>query len=176
MLFEFYCILCRNSSGIYPMHKHSVSSLKPCTGSSLFEADVLQTDPHGPLTRYVKLRVPLVIGTGMHHGTCVTHVPWCMSGTLTRGGGETVPGVPGACTTLNFTLLVGGPCSYHTHLFMTQGNPTTLARMTVPASRYCPWIVTRVPPDCGPFCGWKLLMMGVCEKRNSIMTRLTLAW
>ena len=23
----------------------------------------------------------------MHHGTCVTHVPWCMSGSLTRGGG-----------------------------------------------------------------------------------------
>ena len=29
---------------------------------------------------------------GMHHGTCVTHVPWCMSGLLTRGGG-----IPGAC-------------------------------------------------------------------------------
>ena len=25
---------------------------------------------------------------GMHHGTCVTHVPLCMSGSLTRGGGE----------------------------------------------------------------------------------------
>ena len=24
----------------------------------------------------------------MHHGTCVTHMPWCMSGSLTRGGGE----------------------------------------------------------------------------------------
>ena len=23
----------------------------------------------------------------MHHGTCVTHVPWCMSGSLTLGGG-----------------------------------------------------------------------------------------
>ena len=33
----------------------------------------------------------------MHHGTCVTHVPWCMSGSLTRGGGENVPGIPGAC-------------------------------------------------------------------------------
>ena len=22
---------------------------------------------------------------GMHHGTCVTHVPWCMPGSLTRG-------------------------------------------------------------------------------------------
>ena len=40
---------------------------------------------------------PLVSDPGMHHGTCVTHVPWCMSGSLTRGGGENVPGIPGAC-------------------------------------------------------------------------------
>ena len=71
---------------------------------------------HGPLTRYIKLRVahaPEMPGTfsppltskktaivsdpGMHHGTCVTHVPWCMLGALTRGGGENVPGIPVAC-------------------------------------------------------------------------------
>ena len=34
---------------------------------------------------------------GMHHGTCVTHVPWCMSGSLTCGDGENVPSIPGAC-------------------------------------------------------------------------------
>ena len=39
----------------------------------------------------------LVSDPGMHHGTCVTHVPWCMSGSLTRSGGENVPGIPGAC-------------------------------------------------------------------------------
>ena len=33
----------------------------------------------------------------MHHGTCVTHVPWCMSGSLTCDDGENVPGIPGAC-------------------------------------------------------------------------------
>ena len=33
----------------------------------------------------------------MHHGTCVTHVPWCMSGSLTCCDGENVPGIPGAC-------------------------------------------------------------------------------
>ena len=42
-------------------------------------------------------REPLVSDPGMHHGTCVTHVPWCMSGSLTCGGGENVPGIPGAC-------------------------------------------------------------------------------
>ena len=28
-------------------------------------------------------RKPLVSDPGMHHGTCVMHVPWCMSGSLT---------------------------------------------------------------------------------------------
>ena len=53
---------------------------------------------YGPLTRYVKLRVahplgmpgtfsppPRVSDPDMHHGTCVTHVPWCMPGSLTNG-------------------------------------------------------------------------------------------
>ena len=38
----------------------------------------------------------LVSDPGMHHGMCVTHVPWCMSGSLTRSGGKNVPGIPGA--------------------------------------------------------------------------------
>ena len=41
-------------------------------------------------------RKPLVSDPGMHHGTCVTHVPWCMSGSLTCGDGENVPGIRGA--------------------------------------------------------------------------------
>ena len=53
-------------------------------------------------------RKPPVSDSGMHHGTCVTHVPWRMSGSLTRGGGENVPGIPGACATRNFTYLVRG--------------------------------------------------------------------
>ena len=42
-------------------------------------------------------RKPLVSDPGMHHGTCKTHVPWCMSGSLTCGDGENVPGIPGSC-------------------------------------------------------------------------------
>ena len=42
-------------------------------------------------------RKPLVSYPGMHHGTCVTHVPWCMSGSLACSDGENVPGIPGAC-------------------------------------------------------------------------------
>ena len=37
---------------------------------------------HGPLVRYVNL---LVAYPNMHRGTCVAHVPWCMSGSLTGG-------------------------------------------------------------------------------------------
>ena len=50
---------------------------------------------HGPLARYVNLGVAHAPGTfsppqrisdpDMHHGTCVTHAPWCMSGSLTSG-------------------------------------------------------------------------------------------
>ena len=38
-----------------------------------------------------------------------THVPCCMSGLLTRGGGENVPGSPGACATHNVAYLLRGP-------------------------------------------------------------------
>ena len=53
---------------------------------------------HGPLARYVKLRVthapgmpgtfsppPRVSDPDMHHGTCVMHVPWCMPWLLNSG-------------------------------------------------------------------------------------------
>ena len=50
-------------------------------------------------------RKPLVSDPGMY-------VPWCMSGSLTRGGGENVPGIPGACATYNFTYLARCPGYY----------------------------------------------------------------
>ena len=55
-------------------------------------------DCHRPLTRYVKLQdahapgmpgtfspPPRVSDPDMHHDTCVTHVPWCMPGSLIGG-------------------------------------------------------------------------------------------
>ena len=45
-----------------------------------------------PRCRYQ--RKPQVSDSGMHHGTCVTHVPWCMSGSLTCGDGKTFPAFP----------------------------------------------------------------------------------
>ena len=58
-------------------------------------------------------RKQLVNDPGMHHGTCVTHVPWCMSGSLTCCGGRNVPGIPGACAARSFTYLARGPCYVH---------------------------------------------------------------
>ena len=58
-------------------------------------------------------RKSLVSDPGMHHGTCVTRMPWCMSGSVSRGGGEDVPCIPGTCTTHNFTHLVRGPSWPH---------------------------------------------------------------
>ena len=49
-------------------------------------------------------RKPLVSDPGMHHGTCVTHVPWCMSGSLVCGDGENVPGIPGACASASLRI------------------------------------------------------------------------
>ena len=60
-------------------------------------------------------RKPQVSDPGMHHGTCVTHVPWCMSESLIRGGGENVPGIPGACATRNFAYLARGPWPINPH-------------------------------------------------------------
>ena len=77
---------------------------------------------HGSLDRYVKLQVcmhrecqerfpyrrlqrkPLLSAPGMDHSTCVTHVSWCMSGSLIDGGRENVPGIPGAWSNSKFTI------------------------------------------------------------------------
>ena len=88
------------------MHNSALSN-------SIFTQDSLVFVPHGPLARYVILRdahAPGMPGTfsppprfsdpDMHHGTCVTHVPWCMSGSLTssflwsRPRGKTFPAFP----------------------------------------------------------------------------------
>ena len=48
---------------------------------------------------------------GMHHGTCVTHVPWCMSGSLTCGDGENRSRHSRRMHIRNFAYLARGPLS-----------------------------------------------------------------
>ena len=90
-------------------------------------------------------RKPLVNDPGMHHGTCVTHVPWCMSGSLTCGGGENVPGIPGACATRNFTYLVRGPCSALVTLCATAHTITTLVTSHIGHTCHLPLPAESVP-------------------------------
>ena len=68
-------------------------------------------------------RKPLISDPGMHHGTCVPHMPCCMSWSLTPSGRENAPGIPGACTTRNFTYLTRGP-------WYQDGNPNNGCRAT----------------------------------------------
>ena len=63
----------------------------------------------GRFPRHRLQRKPLVSDPGIHHVTCVTHVSWYMSGSLTSNGGENVPGIPGSCAIRNFTYLARDP-------------------------------------------------------------------
>ena len=112
-----------------------------------------QRTAHGPLARYVncglrmhrecqerlpghrRQRITLVNEPGMHHGTCVTHVPWCMSGSLTRVDRENVPGIPGACATRNFTYLVRGPWDINEPAYQLTG-PGEKCRFKIWISNY----------------------------------------
>ena len=81
---------------------------------------------YGSLTRYVKLWVahapgmpgtisppPRVSDPHIHHGRCVTQVPWCrdhkIAVSFEVGSRENVTSIPGACATRNFTYLVRSP-------------------------------------------------------------------
>ena len=117
---------------LFPVALRTVASVTSCaiaTALSLHgvSSGLASLGPNGPLVRYVQLQVAhapgmpgtfprhlfqrktLVNDPDMNHGTCVTHVPWCMSGWLTRGGRENVPCITGACATRNFTYLARGP-------------------------------------------------------------------
>ena len=89
----------------FVQHFEMVEELKVSEGLTRFSWISVQDDlarhylhSHGPLARNVKLRVahapgmtgtlsppPRVSDPDMHHGTCVTHVPWCMPASLTSG-------------------------------------------------------------------------------------------
>ena len=88
-----------NWFALYPSWE-TTSYLKPCQQIVTIRRFQCATNAahHGPLARYAKSRVahasgvpgtfsspPWVSDPDMHHGTCVTHVPWCVPGSLTSG-------------------------------------------------------------------------------------------
>ena len=113
---------------------------------------------HGLLARNVKLGVvhaPGMPGTlsrpsrvsdpDMHHGTCVTHVPWCLPGLLTIansfdiGGGENVSGIPSACTTRNVTYLVRAPYDRPATEVIMGPAQVLLKSWSMFSEELCPW-------------------------------------
>ena len=99
-----------------------------CFGAAVDREHSMLSACYGPLTRYVILRVahaPGIPGTFPRHRelaipTCITARAWRTCRDVCRdrklavsfevGGGENVPGLPGACAIRNFTYLVRGPC------------------------------------------------------------------
>ena len=68
----------------------SCPSIKSCGILQHTQHRIADTVCDGPLARYVKLRFafslpPWVSDPDIHHGTCVTNVPWCMPGSLISG-------------------------------------------------------------------------------------------
>ena len=88
--------------------------------------------------RQIFQRKPFVNDPGMHRDT---HVPWCMSGSLTRGWEENVPGIPGACATRNFMYLARGRWP------ALEQHPSTVAAGI--HNRHYPFTVPRVTKLCG---------------------------
>ena len=84
---------------------------------------------------------PLVSNPGMHHGTCVMHVPWWMSGLLPHGGRENVPSIHGACTTPKFTYLAKGSWLLNLHSSKTSIVRTCqLCKSSFGTECYLKWI------------------------------------
>ena len=75
---------------------------------------------------------PLVSDPSMHHDTCVTHVPWCISGSLNCGGGENVLGIPGACAIRNIRYM--------------ERDPRHVNRFCVPQRHYKQQLVHKIQP------------------------------
>ena len=94
-------------------------------------------------------RKTLVSDTGMHHVTCVTHVPWCMSGSLTHGDEENDPGIPGACATRNFTYLVRGPLPLYQWVVIGIHHDTVCAGVGGTAIRHSTSCAGRRAAVCG---------------------------
>ena len=135
--------MCFNSVIIFPASRNATLAHDDWIirwGVHTLEFVAIRKQRLGPLTWYVKLRVthapgmpgtffplPRVSDPNMHHGTCVTHVPWRMLGSLTSGyfevgGGKNVLGIPGACATRNFMYLVRGPCTSATANWINIGD------------------------------------------------------
>ena len=115
-------------------------------------------------------RKPLVSDPGMHHGTCVPHVPWCMSGSLTCGDGENVPGIPGACAP---SILRIWQEAHAISLYIYRELGLLNGIMTLPCQKYAPvcilWYFTGGSPrrgdgrSCQSNLGYTVIGLWLCD-------------
>ena len=113
-------------------------------------------------------RKPLVSDPRMHHGTCVTHVRWCMSGSLTLGGGAKRSRHPRRMRNPQFyvfgkrpMVVVSMPCSWWLKepwfsLHYSDIIMSAMASQTTGASTVCSTV-------CSPATQRKHQSSGLCE-------------
>ena len=108
------CVPVNTKSSLMSRHIHNeISQYQACPWASCQIRKTVGCACAGNAGRFSRRRLQrklLVSDLGMHHGTCSTHVPWCMPKSLTRDGGENVTDIPGACATCNFAYLIRGTC------------------------------------------------------------------
>ena len=113
----------------------------------------------------------------MHHGTCVMHMLWCMSGLLTL---ETVLGIPSACATHNFVYLVRGPCNGQIAdrmLMLRQGNDFHITGSLCGESTCLQWIPHTMGKWCEPLWvsraernGDNFVSVSICKDVTAMQT------
>ena len=104
----------------------------------------------------------------MHHGTCVTHVSWCMSGSLTRGGEETFRTFPAY---VQPAIYVSGKNSMARLTFMMKGT-SMITKQTSLYVNVAPSLTILIPlcKAGGKHCAQKYktryIMSSVCIRCN----------
>ena len=71
---------------------------------------------------------PQVSDPGMHHGTCVTHVPWCSRDSLSPVAGKTLPVFSAHAHPQFYVYLARGPCQGVSTPDMAVGGELVLLR------------------------------------------------
>ena len=139
------------------IHKHAFEYVMGFLPHTLNYALPMRRECWERFPRHRYRRKSQVSDPDMHHGTCVLHVPWCMSGSLTRGGGENVPGIPGACATHTFSYLARGPLHNVSYFVQSSGSHLLLhviwqlcySNGKHSCGNYeCRWLLALMLPQC----------------------------
>ena len=75
---------------------------------------------------------PPVNDPGMHHGTCETHLPWFMSGSLTCGGGETFPAFLAHAQPVILRIWQEAHCTQHSNYTVLPRSSFKLTKTPLP--------------------------------------------